>query len=68
MTLKKGDIVQVNPDKNDWGPSLVVVEEVKDWGVQGYTYLPRQGPAYIRLEWGDIELTGGEVVWDIETS
>ena len=64
--VKIGEIVQANPETTEWGPSLVVVSEVKAWGIQGYTHIPRQGDAYIRLTWGDIEPTGGHVEWDTE--
>lgn len=63
--LRKGDIVQANPETTEWGPSLVVVSEVKAFGIQGYTHVPRsQGDAFIRLKWADIETTGGRAVWD----
>lgn len=64
--LAKGDIVQANPEVCEWGPALVVVDDVKEWGVQGYTHIPRGGDAYIRLKWEEIEPTGGKVVWDTE--
>lgn len=67
-TVVVGEIVQANPETTPWGPALVVVSEVKPWGVQGYTHVPRQGDAYIRLTWDQFEPTGGRVVWDHERS
>lgn len=63
--LKKGDIVQADPEMCRWGPCLVVVHEVKSWGIMGYTHVPLQGDAWIRLKWSEIEPTGGTAVWDV---
>jgi hypothetical protein len=57
------DIVQVRPDRN-WGACLVIVTELKSWGIQGFTPMPPDGgQAYIRLKWEDIEPTGGKAVY-----
>lgn len=66
--LKVGDIVQANPETSEWGPALVVISEIKSFGIQGYTHIPRGGDAFIRLSWADIEPTGGRVVWDHDKS
>jgi hypothetical protein len=59
-----GDIVQVNPDKEMFGACLVVVTEVKSWGIQGYVQNAGvAGQAYIRLKNEDFEHTGGTAVW-----
>lgn len=60
-----GDIVQVNPDKEMFGACLVVVTEVKEWGIQGYVKNASNtgGHAYIRLKWEDFEHTHGSAVW-----
>ena len=63
-TIRIGDIVQANPEKCEWGPSLVVVSEIKSWGIQGYTHIPFQGDAFIRLKFADFEPTGGRAIWD----
>lgn len=65
QTVIPGVIVQANPELSKWGPSLVVVREVRPWGIQGYTYIPLQGAAFIRLKWTEFELTGGHTVWDV---
>jgi len=62
--MKIGDIVQVNPEKEMFGACLVVVTEVKTWGIQGYVQNAGvNGQAYIRLKAEDFEHTGGTAVW-----
>jgi hypothetical protein len=62
--LKAGDIVQVSPDKEMFGACMVVVTEVKNWGIQGYVQSAGvEGQHYIRLEFADFESTGGKAVW-----
>mgnify|MGYP001612868222 FL=1 len=63
-TIEIGDIVQADPDKTEWGPSLVIITEIRSWGIQGYTHIPRGGDAFIRLKFCDFEPTGGKAVWD----
>jgi hypothetical protein len=72
-SLEPGDIVQVNPAcshgrTGQWfNGCLVVVSEVKPWGVQGYVQNAGQpGQAYIRLRTEDFEPTGGKAVWNLE--
>jgi len=62
--MKIGDIVQVNPEKETFGGCMVVVTEVKSWGIQGYVQNAGvDGQAYIRLKTEDFESTGGRAVW-----
>lgn len=64
MIVEIGDIVQVNPSKEVFGGCMVVVTEVREWGVQGYIQSAgAPGQAYIRLKWEDIEPTRGKAVW-----
>jgi hypothetical protein len=59
-----GDIVQVNPEKETFGGCMVVVTEIKAWGIQGYVQnAGANGQAYIRLKTEDFEHTGGKTVW-----
>ena len=60
--IEVGDIVQATPE-SDWSCALVVVTEVKSWGVQGFTQVPRGGRAYIRLAFEKFEKTGGKAVF-----
>jgi hypothetical protein len=61
--LAVGDIVQIDPDRHHWAAALVVVTEVREWGVQGYVAVPQQGLAFIRLPTGTFEHTGGRAIW-----
>jgi hypothetical protein len=66
MSAKIGEIVQVRPDKEMFGACMVVVSEVKSWGIQGYVQSAGvDGQQYIRLNRGDYEPTGGMAVWTI---
>lgn len=58
------DVVQVNPDREVFGACMVVVTEVKSWGIQGYVQSAGvDGQQYIRLKSCDFEPTGGKAVW-----
>jgi hypothetical protein len=62
--IQIGDIVQVDPSKKVFGGCMVVVTEVKVWGIQGYVQSAGvDGLQYIRLEWQDFEKTGGKAIW-----
>jgi hypothetical protein len=62
--MNVGDIVQVNPEKETFGGCMVVVTEIKAWGIQGYVQNAGvNGQAYIRLKTEDFEHTGGKTVW-----
>lgn len=64
MNIEIGDIVQVQPGVETFGACMIVVTEVKSWGIQGYMQnVGQDGQAYIRLKFEDIELTGGKAVW-----
>lgn len=59
-----GDIVQVNPEQETFGGCMVVVTELKSFGIQGYVQnAGQEGQAYIRLKHEDFEPTGGKAVW-----
>ena len=68
--LECGDIVQLSPDVMNKGFALclMVVTEIKSFGAQGYvqslgTRDQPGGEAFIRINWKDIEPTGGKAVW-----
>jgi hypothetical protein len=64
--IKVGDIVQVDPLFEMFGACMVVVTEVKDWGIQGYVQSANvEGQQYIRLKTEMFEPTGGVAVWTI---
>jgi hypothetical protein len=60
--MERNQIVQVTNEKHHWYPALVVVDEVKSWGIQGYSHIPHQGQAYIRLKNEDIEVVGKAII------
>lgn len=71
MTVQVGDIVQLDPESTGnkmFAACLMVVSEVKPWGVQGYVQALGQdgepgGQAYYRAATGTFALTGGKAVW-----
>jgi len=64
MKFEIGSIVQVVPGKEVFGACMVVITEIKTWGVQGYVQSAGvPGQQYIRLKHEDFELTGGKAVW-----
>lgn len=62
MGLQKDDIVQLDPEHHThhdgfWAGALLVVTEVKSWGVQGYVRVP-DGAAHYRAKNGTFEHVG----------
>ena len=69
--LKKNDIVQITASDHQWYPCLIVVEEVKEWGVQGYIAMPTPqgvGEAWIRLKNEEIEKVGEAIICHPDTN
>ena len=65
--VREGSIVQVDPDYPMFGGCMVVVTEVKSWGVQGYVQSAGvPGQQYIRIRNDDYEDTKGMAVWGVE--
>lgn len=61
--IEKGDIIQITDEADKWFPCILVVDEVKTWGVQAYITIPRNdgeplGNAYYRIENGKFEKVG----------
>lgn len=72
MTVEVHDIVQLDPEKTKnpiFAGALMIVTEIKSWGVQGYVEVlgngtdDPSGQAYYRAENGTFEPTGGKAVW-----
>lgn len=62
--MNVGDIVQINPEKEMFGACMVVVTEVKSWGIQGYVQSAGvEGQQYVRVKFEDFEPTGGKAIW-----
>lgn len=65
--IEVNDVVQVNPSREMFGGCMVVVTELKSWGIQGYVQSAGvSGQQYIRLKFADFEATGGKAVWVVE--
>lgn len=67
MGLQIGDIVQIAPSVEVFGACMLVVTEVKSWGVQGYVQSAGvDGQQYVHVNHADFEATGGKAVWVVE--
>lgn len=60
-----GDVIQITDTPHPWFPCLLIVEEVKPWGVLAFVLMPLAndgskppGGAYNRLETGSFEVIG----------
>ena len=66
--MKKGDIVQITDEKHAWFPCLLIVDEVKPWGVQAACLIPNSntqndvGRAFNRLKIEQVEVVGEAVI------
>ena len=62
--LKRGSIIQANENAGAWCGTVLIVDEVKSWGVQAFVHVPMKGDAYIRLTPEKFEiLSNGEAVF-----
>ena len=62
MEIKRGSIIQANENAKDWCGTVLIVDEVKSWGVQAFVCIPMKGNAYIRLRPDQFEVLGAEAV------
>jgi hypothetical protein len=59
-----GDLIQVNEEGPEhWFRCILVVDEVKGWGVQAYCTIPSSrdrpsGDAHMRLDWREFDTLG----------
>lgn len=63
VEVKPNFIVQLDPDKSEWGALLCIVDEVREWGVLCYAMTPtKRGemPAqmFMRVKTGDYIVVG----------
>ena len=58
--VKKNDVIQINEKfkSTGWIGCLMIVDEVKSWGVQAYLHVPMQGDAYLRIKHGEYDVIG----------
>lgn len=59
---KKGDIVQITNIEHTWFPCLIIVDDIKSFGIQGYAICPGEGEAYIRLKKEDYSKVGKAIL------
>lgn len=65
--MKPGDIIQIIDEQDPWYPCLLIVSELKSWGVQAYVLIPNErevltGQAYRRMKKGLYEPVGVAVI------
>lgn len=61
--LKKFSVIQVNEHGPEaWVGCLLIVDEVKSWGVTAGLKVPMQGIAYMRLNNEHIEVIGQAIM------
>ena len=60
--VKKGDVIQVNENGNDWAGCLMIVDDVRKWGVQAYMHIPNSGEAFLRVGYDQMERIGRAVL------
>lgn len=65
IDIEKDDIVQIVDQDHAWFPALLIVDEVKSWGVQAFVIIPNSNDgsepisqAYNRLPFNKIEKVG----------
>lgn len=56
--MEKHDVIQITDEKDKWYGSILIIDEVKSWGVQAYVVVPLQGLAYYRIENEKFEVIG----------
>jgi sporulation protein YlmC with PRC-barrel domain len=60
MDIQIHDVMQITPD-HDWGGAFLIVTEVRHWGVIGFVEIPKQGQAYIRIPFEQVEKIGAAI-------
>lgn len=61
--VKPNDIIQLTENAHeDWVACLMVVSEVKSWGVLAYTKIPCKGDAYLRVPFEQFEIAGHAIL------
>lgn len=67
--MNRGDIIQITDATHPWYPCLLIVDEVKAWGVQAYVTIPESNDgskapslAHNRIKDGQFEKVGTAVI------
>lgn len=68
MDIQKGDVVQITDTNHPWFPCLLIVDEVKAWGVQACVIIPQSNDkseppsqAFNRLKFEQIAKVGNAI-------
>ena len=58
--VKKNDVIQINErcGNRGWIGCLMIVDEVRSWGIQAYLHVPMQGDAHLRIKHGEYDVIG----------
>ena len=65
LPLHKNSVVQVVDKDHPFFPALVVVDEIKRWGIQGYVNVPtgkETHRAHVRVKWDSLVRVGQAIV------
>lgn len=68
IEVEANDLVQITDEAHAWFPCILLVTEVKAWGVQAAVLIPESNSAneiaqaFNRLSWGTFERVGRSVV------
>lgn len=62
IDVEPGMVIQANENAGDWCGCLLIVEEIKGWGVMAGLKIPQKGTAYIRLKNEQFEVIGNAVL------
>jgi hypothetical protein len=63
-TVAEGDLIQVNEDgPANWFRCILVVDEVKTWGIRAYAVIPQargksSTDAFMQLDWAEFDTLG----------
>lgn len=60
--MDKNDVIQITDENHKWYPAILIVTEVKSWGVQAGMFVPPDKETYIRLDNGTFEKIGSAIV------
>jgi len=52
--VEENDVIRVSEDMEVWRNCLLLVEEVRSWGVTGTVFCPQEEEYPMRLTWGEI--------------
>lgn len=57
--VKVNDIIQLIENAQEgWVACIMIVSEVRGWGVMAYTKIPTQGDVYLRVPFDEFEIVG----------